>query len=334
MNSTKKDSTYKYAKGTNKQIIKNVNKLFWGNVLAGCLHIVSFIAIVVVIVVVNNKTETLISTDFLREKGGFLIVDTRSYVREFVRYLVAVVPLITGLFHLGIAFFIIPSTKTKSKNGLSLAARVDRIFFDYMQNPRYVTIFSKHLNVFTYYANVIALGINPLRWIEYCVTSSLMIVVIGNLSGISNIFTIVYIVVLNLALMYIGGNYFEQDNVGYQYPLTRKGKKIRAVRWKFFVWGCLFYAAQWSAIFSYFITAALSSNEIPTYVYVVVIGMFGLFTLFAINPLLHYLSVFRWISDFTNYELVYIALSFISKFALDWTLIIGTVLVTRTLDVN
>lgn len=324
------------------KVSKKSRLLKWCNVVAGLAHLVSFTAAIVVVVVLDQRTPTLVSTDFVRavDVGGtdVLAVDSRVHMESFVTWLVVSVPLITSMFHLVIGCvlpYAVYDYAKLSSSKIEAGAYIYRVFTKYSATrvaPEMVSLFSKPKNVFDYYTNVIALGINPLRWIEYAISSSLMIVAIAALSGVSNVFILVFLAVpLNVALMIIGGNYFEQDNIGYQRPLV-KPSRLRKVRWKFFFWGVLFFLAQWAVIFSYFFAAVTSTSQVPVFVYLVVFVMFSLFSLFAVNPVLHYLGAFSWISDFVNYELVFIALSFIAKLALDWILIIGVSVTPRDIE--
>jgi hypothetical protein len=335
------DANYYKTPETKRKISKNAKWLLYCNLAAGLLHMGSFIAAIIVTFVVDDRISVLSSTDFLRgdEIAGkeVLKIDSTSNTYQPI-WLVLPIPLITSLFHLFIAICI-----PLIRKGYGILTNVSGPSGDYIlsvykwyaDNGKLVTILSGPLSSLDYYSNVIALGINPLRWIEYSITASLMIVAISSLSGVSNVFLLVFQAIpLNVALMWIGGNYFEQENIGYSWPIAGKGfKQRKRVRWRFFLWGCLFFLVQWVLVFAYFFTAITTADGTPAYVYVIVFGLFFNFNLFALNPLLHYMRAFGWISDFVNYELVFLILSFISKFVLDWTLIIGSAVNPRDIDV-
>lgn len=337
----KVDMGYYKTPETKGKIQKKAKWLRYCNLAAGALHMASFIAAITVTLVRDEKVRALFSTDFVRgdELAGeeVLAIDLNSDTYQPV-WLVIPIPLITSLFHLFIALAIpylrggygVLSNKS-SRNGDFVLDTYKK----YANKGNLVSLFSSPLSCLDYYTNVVALGINPLRWIEYSITASLMIVTISALSGVSNAFLLVFQAIpLNLALMWIGGNYFEQENIGYSWPLAgKKFPRRRPVRWRFFLWGFVFFLAQWILVFVYFFTAITSADGTPAYVYVIVFGLFFNFNLFALNPLLHYLRAFGWIADFVNYELVFLALSFISKFVLDWTMIIGSAVNPRDIDV-
>jgi len=335
------DINYYKSPETKTKIRKNAKWLLYCNLAAGVLHMASFIAAISVTLIRDERISALFSTDFVRgdEVAGeeVLKIDLSSNTYQPV-WMVIPIPLITSLFHLFIALCV-PfvrkgygiMTNTSNRTGEFVLDTYNR----YANNEKLVTFFSSPLSCFDYYTNVIALGINPLRWIEYGITASLMIVTISALSGVSNAFLLVFQAIpLNLALMWIGGNYFEQENIGYSWPVAgKKFPKRKRVQWRFFLWGFVFFLAQWAVVFAYFFTAITSADGTPAYVYVIVFGLFFNFNLFALNPLLHYIRAFAWISDFVNYELVFLALSFISKFVLDWTMIIGSAVNPRDIDV-
>lgn len=332
------DASYYKTEEVKKKLSRKTKILLYGNIAAGIFHLVSFIAALIVVLVLDERTRVLTSTDFVREKEiageEVLAVDLRVNTYEVV-WLVLTVPFVTSMFHLFIGL-VVPLIRPGYKLLTSGKARSgDYVLDTYNKSQgKLVTLFSRPLCIIDYYSNVMCLGINPLRWLEYSISSSLMIVVISSLSGVSNIFLIILQAFpLNVALMWIGGNYFEQENIGYSWPVAgNKFKKREPVKWRFFIWGFVFFLAQWAIIFTYFIIAASSSDNVPVYVYIIVIGLFFNFNLFAINPFLHYIRAFGWISDFANYEIVFIILSFVAKFALDWTLIIGVAVTERDVD--
>lgn len=316
----------------------------YSNLAAAFLHGISFIAALTVTLTASNRVRSLVSSDFVRGTSSssssgddVLAIDLRVDTYQPV-WLVIPFPLITSLFHffisVGIPYFRRGYRTLSSKEN----TRSGHLVYSLYRRSigKVISFNTVPLSWFDYYLNVLSIGINPIRWIEYSITSSLMIVVISSLSGISNIFLLVFQAIpLNVALMWIGGNYFEQDNIGYALPLFgKKRKQQRPVRWRFFIYGTLFFVAQWVAIFVYFFVAITTTDDVPVYVYLIVFGLFFNFSLFALNPFLHYLRAFGWISDFTNYELVFILLSFVSKFFLDWTLIIGSAVNTGDVEVS
>jgi len=306
---------------------RKLNWLFWGNLAAALLHLASFVAALCVILITEKRIPVLVSTDFTTVTNDIVSVDSNVSVFNGIVWLIIAVPIITSLFHFLIVIlrfvvfdFSILKTPTQA------VRYANRCFQTYSQRP--MSVFSS--SFLLYYRNAIVLGVNPLRWLEYSISSSIMIIVISLLAGISNAFLLIAQAFLNIGLMVVGGFYFEVDNIGYR---TFSGKSLRKVRWRFFLIGCLIFLIQWLPIFTYFFTAVSSSKDLPWFVYAVILVLFALFTLFAANALFHYLSI-PLFKDFVKYEIYYIFLSFTAKFALDWILIVGVLSERNDLQVS
>lgn len=115
---------------------------------------------------------------------------------------------------------------------------------------------------------------------------------------------------------------------GYLMEVLNLGfEETKKVNWVPTLIGFLVFIVQWVPIFGYFFAAVTSNPNVPWFVYVIVIGLFDLFLLFGLVMVLHYTNsksrFVRWFRDNYNNEKAYIILSFISKFFLDWSLIIG-----------
>jgi len=154
-------------------------------------------------------------------------------------------------------------------------------------------------------------GMNPYRWYEYAFSSSLMIFLIASFAGVWDLWSLVMIFVLN-AMMIMFGYLMEKIN---QY--TEK------TDWSPFVLGCISGGTPWLAIYAYFIAAVTSvSQNVPTFVYLIVSIYFVLFMVFALNMVLQYKGVGRW-KDYLYGERMYIILSFVAKTLLAWLVFSG-----------
>jgi len=314
----------------------------WGNITASLFHGLSFTVLSIILFVTMKEFKLPISTDFVDIKEvtvspgktkSFFFINIEK-VNFYPIYVIWVVPLITCLFHFFIGVIIpwINDDYNKLRNDKNVILYLKRTYFENW--GRYVSFFSmkkSHMTWFNYYTNTILLGINPIRWFEYSITSSLIIIVIAALSTVTNAFLLVSLVVLNVILMWVGGNYFEQLNkASLAALLDIKDLHPRKIEWNPYIIGCLIYGWQWFVIFFYFISASVqASSDVPIYAYIAVIGIFINFSAFAVNSFLHYIKAFKWISEASNYELVFLALSFISKFYIDWVLFLGVLLTTR-----
>jgi hypothetical protein len=161
------------------------------------------------------------------------------------------------------------------------------------------------------YVDNLKKGMNPFRWYEYAVSSSVMIFLITFLLGIWDIWSLVMIVVLN-AMMIMFGYLMEYVN---QY--TEK------TTWKPFILGCISGGTPWVVLFGYF-AAAISATETnpPTFVYIIIFMYLFLFNIFALNQLLQYKRVSKW-KDYLYGERMYIVLSLIAKTLLAWIVFAG-----------
>jgi uncharacterized membrane protein len=154
-------------------------------------------------------------------------------------------------------------------------------------------------------------GMNPYRWYEYAITSSIMLVILATFVGIWDLWSLVMIFVLN-AVMIFCGLFMEKINY-----YTKK------TDWSAYLVGCLSGFVPWVVIAAYFISA-LSTSETnpPDFVYAIILVYFILFNTFSINMILQYAGVSKW-KDYLYGERVYILLSFVAKTILAWLVFVG-----------
>jgi hypothetical protein len=164
-----------------------------------------------------------------------------------------------------------------------------------------------------FYERRLARGQNPARWIEYSVSSSIMMVVIAMLSGIAEIGTLVAIFGVNAAMILFGWS-MEAANEG----RTR-------VQWLHYVFGCIAGAVPWVVIAIALATAATATGAapIPGFVIAIFVSLFIGFNVFAVNMVLQYRKIGRW-SDYLYGERAYMLFSLIAKSLLAWQVFAGT----------
>ncbi len=155
-------------------------------------------------------------------------------------------------------------------------------------------------------------GMNPIRFYEYALSSSLMIVLIGMLTGLWDLGGIILIFGIN-ATMNLFGIMMEYHN---QY--TRK------TDWTAFIYGCVAGIIPWIVIMMYFL-GAINSGEAkpPDFVYAIIPTLFVFFNIFALNMVLQYKKVGPW-KDYLFGERFYIVLSLSAKTVLAWLIFAGT----------
>ena len=173
-----------------------------------------------------------------------------------------------------------------------------------------------HLYISTIYrkkyeANL-QLGINKVRWFEYALSASVMMIAIGFLSGIYDLSSLVMIFVLD-ALMNLLGLAMEEQNAGQ--------KKLN---WLPYVLGCIAGVVPW-IVFGIYVYGArqFGGGNIPTFVYWIYVSIFVFFNSFAINMYLQYKKIGPW-KDYLYGERVYIILSLVAKSLLAWQVFAGT----------
>lgn len=162
------------------------------------------------------------------------------------------------------------------------------------------------------YARNLDRGMNPVRFYEYALSSSLMIVLIGMLSGLWDLGAILLIFGIN-AMMNLFGIMMELHN-----QTTRK------TDWTAFVYGSIAGIIPWIVIVIYFVGSVNSGDaKPPDFVYAIIPTLFVFFNIFAINMVLQYRKVGRR-KNYLFGERVYIILSLTAKTVLAWLIFAGT----------
>jgi hypothetical protein len=154
-------------------------------------------------------------------------------------------------------------------------------------------------------------GMNPYRWYEYALSSSIMLAILATFVGVWELWSLVMIFVLN-AMMIMFGYLMEKIN---QY--TKK------TDWSPYLLGCISGFIPWVVIAAYFIAAVNSTGaNPPTFVYLALLLYFVMFNTFSINMVLQYKGIGRW-KDYLYGERVYILLSLAAKTILAWLVFVG-----------
>jgi hypothetical protein len=154
-------------------------------------------------------------------------------------------------------------------------------------------------------------GVNKIRWIEYSISASIMMVAIAVLVGVYDLTSLVMIFVL-IALMNLLGLVMEIHN-----QTTKK------TNWLSYWLGCLAGIVPWFVIGFYFWLSAEQGSAPPDFVYWIFVSIFIFFNLFAINMVLQYKKIGPW-KDYLYGERVYIILSLVAKTLLAWQVFAGT----------
>lgn len=158
------------------------------------------------------------------------------------------------------------------------------------------------------YRDQLSRGQNHFRWIEYSLSSSLMIVLIALLPGITDVAALIGLFGVNAGMIFFGSVQERYEEPG-------------GSLWPFWL-GCLLGIVPWIAIGVYLVSPG-SAAEPPGFVYGIFFSLFVFFNIFALTQWLQY----RQVGRFRNYlagERMYILLSLLAKSALAWQVFAGT----------
>jgi hypothetical protein len=151
---------------------------------------------------------------------------------------------------------------------------------------------------------------NYFRWVEYSLSSSIMIVLIAQIIGITDVAAIIAIFGVNASMILFGW---------LQEKYVQPGGGLLP-----FWFGCIAGIVPWIIIVIFVIApGSTSGNQTPGFVYGIVISLFILFNCFAIVQFLQYKPVGKW-ADYMRGERAYIWLSLIAKSLLAWQIFSGT----------
>jgi len=164
---------------------------------------------------------------------------------------------------------------------------------------------------YDWYVRNLKKGMNPARWAEYSVSSSVMIIVIAMLVGIWELSALILIFALNATMIFFG------------HVMELHNQTTEKTNWTSYIMGCFSGLIVWIVLGIYFFTAILKAGDVPTFVYLIFITIAIFFNIFAVNMFLQYKKVGKW-KDYLYGERFYIILSLVAKSALAWEVFGGT----------
>ncbi len=151
-------------------------------------------------------------------------------------------------------------------------------------------------------------GINRFRWVEYSLSATVMVLLIASYSGITEITALIGIAGANVAMILFG---WLQERTN---PPDRTETSMTP-----FWFGTIAGVAPWIAIWFNVVTA----DEVPGFVFGIVIAQTILFFSFGLNQWLQYRRVGRW-SSYLYGEKTYLVLSLVAKSLLAWQIYGGS----------
>lgn len=163
--------------------------------------------------------------------------------------------------------------------------------------------------VFPWYIGQLETRRNYARWIEYSFSSSLMVVIIAMLPGITDISALIALFGVNASMILFGLVMEKYEQPGRPY-------------WLSYWFGVLTGSIPWIAIAIYLWSPG-SSAQPPAFVYGIFFSLFVFFNSFALNMVLQYKRTWRW-RHYIFGEKTYIFLSLTAKSLLAWQVFAGT----------
>lgn len=237
------------------------------NLIAGLLHLASFVAIVLL---ANDASLPVRATYMTNAPGTGEFAEPVTLANLNIGYSVAAFLALSAFFH-----FLVASP---------------RVF------PRYTAGLRLNRNIF--------------RWVEYSLSSSIMIVVILQLNGITDVAALAGLFAVNASMILFG---WLQE----RYAAPGDGDLMP------FVFGSMVGAVPWLVIlFNLIAPKSPSDATVPGFVYGIVISLVVFFNCFALVQWKQYKAKGKW-ADYLRGERTYIVLSLVAKTALAWQVFAG-----------
>lgn len=165
--------------------------------------------------------------------------------------------------------------------------------------------------LFTKYAADLKQNKNIFRWVEYSLSSSIMIFLIAQLNGISDYAALLAIFGVNVSMILFG---WLQE----KYATPGDGQ------WLPFIFGCIAGIIPWVIIVTQLLSpGGPAGATAPGFVYGIVFSLFVLFNCFALVQYKQYRAKGKW-ANYLRGEKTYIVLSLVAKSLLAWQIFAAT----------
>lgn len=261
-----------------RTIDQKIFRLRTYNVVAGSLHLLQAVGLGYVLTLLDDQVTYAVTADYLAGPPGFPIPPER-----------------VELFDINVGIGVVAF--------LAMSA-----FFHFLiSSPMF----------FTRYSNGLKANRNYFRWTEYSLSSSVMIWLIAQITGITDVAALFAIFAVNASMIMFGAlqEKYEHPGSGGFLP---------------FVFGSMTGVVPWIVILIYFFAPGSTSEvEPPAFVVGIIISLFFFFNTFAVNQALQYHRVGGW-KDYLRGERMYITLSLIAKTALSYQVFSGAIIPALT----
>ena len=155
---------------------------------------------------------------------------------------------------------------------------------------------------------------NPFRWIEYCISASVMAWAVSILCGISDVHLWFLIFFAHFVGILIGLfiELLPDDNSSTMEIQQERGVSFLTMKKLLFALSCVSIFFPWLVMICYFFGSISNTDdgEVPEFVYAAFFGKLILFITFGINT---YLNKISKTYDFATTEIIFISLSFTAK---------------------
>ena len=173
------------------------------------------------------------------------------------------------------------------------------------------------------YTADLARGLNRFRWWEYALSSSLMIVLIAMLFGVWNVISLVGVGAINTAMCLFGD----------LHEVMNAGRAPAEVDWTAYIYGTAAGLVPWGIIIA-FIAATPNLQQVPAFVWAILVVYFILFQSFPLVMFMQYKRIgccrntgrIPELGDAVGYytgERAYQTLSLVAKSLLLWLVVGG-----------
>ena len=163
---------------------------------------------------------------------------------------------------------------------------------------------------FARYTDGLSKHINAYRWVEYSLSSSIMIIVILQLNGVTEIVALLAVFGVNVSMILFGW---------LQEKYTTPGNGDLLPFW----FGCIAGIIPWAAVVINLLHPnGPSEAKAPGFVIGIVISLFIMFNCFAIVQWKQYKAQGKW-ANYLYGERIYIVLSLVAKSLLAWQVFAG-----------
>ncbi|MEY3607012.1 MAG: hypothetical protein RL289_1192 [Actinomycetota bacterium] len=154
---------------------------------------------------------------------------------------------------------------------------------------------------------------NYFRWVEYSISSSVMIVLIAQITGIADVTALIAIFGVNASMILFGW-------------LQEKYEQPGNGGWVAFIFGCIAGIVPWLAVLVYVLSpGGPPETSAPGFVIGIIVTIFLLFNSFAWVQYKQYKAQGKW-SNYLHGERIYIVLSLVAKSLLAWQIFANTLI--------